>query len=663
MKNKTLKHYTRKKFFYRFFMRKSPRSGAMFGLAWMTMAIGVLPFVLFSILFCFGGLQHVWRIIAITLSLLLLAAPFYIYGFLLCAYGISRIYRSVTKYKIVGSLAGALGAWFLPLLGVILLPVLICKKKYIGIWFAIAGTVFYVLNYFQYFNMLSVVFLGTFCYLAALAFCKDKNRFSWKFMIPLCVAVASHLFFMGYLIKLQYDAQDYRNQLSQIIGRSVEIKDFWRRDAQGFPLDREPLKSLIANHYEKSFFKFEYKDTQTAQKKLLEYNKKYPAFVKAIHDFLQLPVSHVAHKMPEDGILYEVLLPELNVFRESARYLAMKIAADPNDKQLVKMCNDDLIKLRNWLSAGDFFLNHLVAIAIERIRLNALENVLRQENFSKQEFTKLIGDPIDWEKKLRYVYGGEAAGFKSGFDNLQFLTLTATCCDKMNLKAIKIYMPLFMDIHFHRDYRFALQSFIKAATVPSSLSGLEKAKLAEFDENEAKCNFYILSGMLLPALGQIYIRSAQITDARKMALIAAEVMEYRKQHGKLPENLSFLPQIPLAKLDHKPLMVEKTREGFRIFSHTDKGKKPDEKDWQYSYRVSLPEQAELPTEKLISIAEKELIKVYGKQVLKQRPWKITRSDEKSITLTGTFHGQGKGGVAEITLQKSNGKVLRMIHGK
>ena len=26
MKNKTLKHYKRKKFFYRFFMRKSPRS-------------------------------------------------------------------------------------------------------------------------------------------------------------------------------------------------------------------------------------------------------------------------------------------------------------------------------------------------------------------------------------------------------------------------------------------------------------------------------------------------------------------------------------------------------------------------------------------------------------------------------------------------------------
>ena len=662
MKNKALKHYKRKKFFYRFFMRKSPRSGAMFGLAWMTMVVGILPSVLFMIPFCFGEFQRGWQIIAAIVALFLWT-PFYIYGVLLCAFGISRIYRSITKYKAVGSVAGFFGAWFLSLLGIILVPVLICKKKFIGILFAIAGTVFYVLNYFQYFNILSSGFLGTFCYLAALAFCKDQNRFSWKFMIPLCIAVASHLFFMGYKIKLQYDAKDYRVQLSQIIGRSVEIEDFWHRDAQGFPLDREPLKSLIANRPESLFSEFEYKDAPTAQKKLREYNKKYPVFVKAIHDFLQLPVSHVAHKVPEDGILYGVLLPELNAFRETARYLAMQIAANPNDEQLVKKCNNDLIKLRNWLPEGEYLLNHLVAIAIERIRLNALENVLRQENFSKQEFAILIGDPIDWEKSLRYSYGGEAAAFKSGFDNLQSLTLTATCCDKKNLKGIKKYMPLFIDVNFHRDYRFALQNYIKAATVPSSLSGLEKAELAKVDENEAKCNFYILSGMLLPALGNVYIKSAQITDARQMALLAADVMEYCQQHGKLPEDLSFLPQIPLSKLDHKPLMYEKTREGFRIFSHTDKGEKPDEKDIAYSYRVSLPEQAELPTEKLITIAEKELIKVYGKQVLKQRPWKITHSDEKSITLTGTFHGQGKGGVAEITLQKSNGKVLRMIHGK
>ena len=63
----------------------------------------------------------------------------------------------------------------------------------------------------------------------------------------------------------------------------------------------------------------------------------------------------------------------------------------------------------------------------------------------------------------------------------------------------------------------------------------------------------------MPALGQGYVKSAQITDARRMALLAAEVMEYRKQHGKLPDDLTFLLKIPLSKLDHKPLMYEKTK--------------------------------------------------------------------------------------------------------
>ncbi len=584
MKNKPLKHYNRKKFFYRFFMRKSPRSGAMFGLAWMSMVVALLPFVLFVMLSCFAGLQHGWKIIAITLSLLLLAAPFYLYGFLLCAFGISRVYRSVTKYKAVGSVAGAFGAWFLPLLGVILIPVLICKKKFFALLLAICGTAFYTLSYLQYFNILSSVFLGTICYLAALAFFKEKNRFSWKFMIPLCIAISSHLFLMAYNAKLENDVKDHRNQLSRIIDRSVEIEDFWRRDAQGFPLDREPLKSLIANNPSACF---EYKEQQTAKKKLLEYNKKYPAFVKALNDFLQLPVSHVAHKMPEDGMLYGVLLPELNAFRETARYLAMQIAANPNDEQLVKKCNNDLIKLRNWLFSEYFLIEHLVGIVVEGIRLNALENILRQETFSKQEFARLIGEPIDWEKSLRYSYGGEAAGFKSVLAYMNTPALWSRENDIANVAVAKKYMPLFMDIHLHRDYRFALQNYIKAATVPSYLSGLGKAKLAEVDDIEIKRNFYILSGMLLPALGQVYIKSAQIADVRQMALLAAEVMEYRKRHGKLPEDLSFLPNVPLAKLDHKPLMYEKTREGFRIFSHTDNGKKPDEKDTRFSYRVHL----------------------------------------------------------------------------
>ena len=585
MKNKALTHFKRKKFFYRFFMRKSPRTGTMSGLAWMTMVGGIPPFVLFMLLSCFGGFQHGWKIIAVAVTLLLLAAPFYIYGFLLCALGLSRIYRSVTKYKTVGFIAGAFGAWFLPLLGLILVPVLICKKKLTALLFAIAGTVFYLLSYLQFFNILSTVLWGTFCYLAALAFLTEKNRFSWKFMIPIGIVAASQLVLMGCHVKLQHDVKAYREQLSQIIGRSVETEEFRLRDARGFPIDREPLKSLIAHNPSGSYPYLEYKNAQTAQKNLLEYNKKFPEFVKAVNDFLQLPPSYAAHNIPEGKALYSVLMPELATFREVARYLAMNIAADPDNWQRVRKYNDDLVKLRNWPLQSDFFISYLVATALEAIRLRALAPVLSSGRFSQQEFSELAGVPVDWHKYMRYAFGAEAAFFKSVFDHLQVYALLGG--DNKNLNAMQKYMPLFMQVHFLRDYRFALQCFIKACIVPATLSGLEKAKLAEVDSNITKRNWYMLSGMFLPSLGSVYTVTARIMNIRQMALLAAEVMEYRKQYGKLPEDLSFLPRVPLSKLDHKPLMYEKTKDGFRIFIYIDKGKKPGAEDTNHSYRVRL----------------------------------------------------------------------------
>ena len=128
------------------------------------------------------------------------------------------------------------------------------------------------------------------------------------------------------------------------------------------------------------------------------------------------------------------------------------------------------------------------------------------------------------------------------------------------------------------------------------LSGLEKRKLAYLNKDHLEIECFISSAVTIPALSNLLVRIDRIRDVRQMALLAAEVMEYRKQHGKLPEDLSFLPQIPLAKLDHKPLMYEKTKDGFRIFSHTDKGEKPDEKDLQYSYRVRLVENTGLTSE-------------------------------------------------------------------
>ena len=153
MKNKILTHCKRKKFFYRFFMRKSPRSGVMSGLAWMSMYAASGPFALFMILVFSNFISSGIAFVAASIGVLLCGLPFYIYGLLLSALGLMQIFKSVCKKEIIYSSAGVLAALFPPLLGVALVPVMLCRKRFAGILFALAGTAFYVLNHFRYINI------------------------------------------------------------------------------------------------------------------------------------------------------------------------------------------------------------------------------------------------------------------------------------------------------------------------------------------------------------------------------------------------------------------------------------------------------------------------------------------------------------------------------
>ena len=82
---------------------------------------------------------------------------------------------------------------------------------------------------------------------------------------------------------------------------------------------------------------------------------------------------------------------------------------------------------------------------------------------------------------------------------------------------------------------------------------------------------------------------------------------------------------------------------------------------EFRKRYGLPENE--PNTDLLELAEKHLVKVYGERVLKERPWRITDNGD-TLTIKGTKLPPGcAGGVAEITIRKSDGKILKCIHGK
>ena len=587
MNGKSLLHYHRKKLYYRVFMRKSPRTGVMFGLAWICMTVSLFPFALFAVLSCFGKFSSLGMVYAAAGTTFLLAFPVYLYGAVLCVLGLTDICLPVFRSKSLASAAGGLAALFPPLLGVFLLPVLMVRKRFCAAFFALAGTFAFALYSFAGMNMFSVFAVAGICLFAALAGVEDKHRFSWRFLIPLGIAAAANLFLLGYDGKLQLEVRSERERLSQTIGRSVEIEDFWAREAGGIAVDREPVKTLIAQKPESVFLKYGDHPVDAARNELQRIQRENPLFVKALDEFLKLPPGiPFAHQKPENGLLSSISMPEMNALRQAAYFLALKIIVEAENKTKVREYSRNLTDIRDRLLKNNYLICHLVAIAVESTRLDVLKAVLTGGAFSKEEFAGLVGGRVDWNRYLRYSYGDEAALFKNSMDHVLSKAATAGGGNK-NLIRMKKYFPLFLHIHFLRDYRFALRTYIKACSVPATLSALEKARIAAVDKKEIKRNHYLLSGMLLPALEAVYEKDAQIADQRQMALLGAEVMEYRRETGKLPLDLSFLPQVPSAELDHRPIMYQITPDGFRLYTHTREGKIPAANDLRYTYKVRL----------------------------------------------------------------------------
>lgn len=556
--SKTLKHYRRKKFFYRLLLRKSPRAGAMFGLAWMLMCLMLLPYGLFALLLLFS--VEDWP--ATVPGAIVLFIAIYLYGVIVCAYGLAGILRDAFKTKWLCSLLGFFGAWFTSLLGLAILPGLIRKKRFAAILFAVLGSAVSAAGALILPGAWS--FVGTALYLAALAMSGCRGKIGWKFLYPLLVGICAFAWLIGYDAKLQLDIREERGAISQMIGQSIEVADFWKRNDQGFPLTREPLKTLL-KEYEASeqTLPGDPAETTAENRKLLaEYRNKHAGLIAALERFLELPPAQIAHEYPENGLFANIRLPELQMFRSCARCLATVIRAEPKAKQQVRKANLGLMKLREWAREDNgLLISHLVAIAIEHIRLEALSAVLGCDEYTEQEFIDLVGDPVEWDRSLLLALGSEVTMFQDCVDHVLDIAASAGAGEELIPipSVVRRRMPLSLHIFFMRDNRFAMRGYRKM------LAAIKKGEVPQpLDESEIKRNCYIFSGMLCPALDRAAKRDDFIADKRSMALLAAKVVEYRKRTGKLPESLDFLPEVPVAKSVKTPFRLEKTEAGFRI---------------------------------------------------------------------------------------------------
>jgi hypothetical protein len=65
----------------------------------------------------------------------------------------------------------------------------------------------------------------------------------------------------------------------------------------------------------------------------------------------------------------------------------------------------------------------------------------------------------------------------------------------------------------------------------------------------------------------------------------------------------------------------------------------------------------------IKMAEIVWLNVYGPNIINEKPFHAELKDGKIWVVSGTLKAGYDGGVASIEIQKSDGKILNVIHGK
>ena len=579
-------------------MRKSPRSGAMFGLAWMIFFGAILPispWIFFKITPDWVSDSDsngiVWLLVAAVLfftACLLI----YAYGFLTFVKNFYTILRNDLKKSRWWKFLAFISAVRYKIAGILLMPIVIKKKRWAALLFISACFGFGFAGF-----MLDTPLQKWYCwyggvaisFLSALAVSGKDKKFSWRFVYPLSLFV---LFVVKlYSLEFLFNAQIFVKKLE--IGTGISAEDWKIRNSYGYSVNKEPLKSFCKINMEIDMEK--YQTPADAQKFLAELRKTHTDKFVAIDRLLELKPQRISYNWVKPGEpVAAMLLPDWQCFRTAARLRNLEILANAKDKALVAKCNQDMLKFRDWCFYNETLIGKLVAAAMESLRLDALSYAIASGVYSKDEIVNLIGDAPDWGKQFSEIFASENTLAEDCLEALKNESGDSMTSDIKNYdiktfwRLDQKFAPLFIRMNLKRDHLFTLNHYLKTRELFSrnDLSGIEKAKLAKLNKDYLWCECFVASMMAIPDLYGVFLRIDRIRNTRTQALLAAEVMKYRKQHGILPDDLTFLPEIPLSKLDHKPLMYEKTGNGFRIFSNTDKGQKPDKKDFRFSYLVS-----------------------------------------------------------------------------
>ena len=395
-KDFVLKNYRVKRFFYKFFMRKSFRSALLFAIIGGVSAIIPLTLLAVVLWLSFG------MSVAAILSFLGIVLLWGIYLLWVYIAAVAGLIRKVDRRHVVW---GTCLVVILPVSWLVWLAVYGRKYKYTGVFTLailaillgvaafVAGIVAGKSGYSFY-----IALTQTAVSAAALLLVREKQKLCYWFAVPLLLAI---LCYSGCLLAIKYLDQEKETvlkEISIIANYPVRLSEAVEYNQKGLFFEQTPLGALSkADKIERVDYD-EY-DPASLKQKLENIRKEYPEFVQAL-DVLDCEFAGNVRKRGMEENPAATLLGHLRIVRIVGRYLATEIKLDPHNTALVERNNRRLQNLRNIMleDRNSFLIGRLVALAIEAIRIDALKFLIVNTVVDEARLHQLIGEPVDWVK-------------------------------------------------------------------------------------------------------------------------------------------------------------------------------------------------------------------------------------------------------------------------
>lgn len=371
---------------------------------------------------------------------------------------------------------------------------------------------------------------------------------------------------------------DYREKWPELVGMDEKqwakaTFEYFRKERFIDPqpcdeslLEKEPLKNVISlmQALEKQFvWEQSISNTQVGlQKQYADISKKSAGVRDAIIALAAMPPRPVTRLQP----FAESSHPFPKSLAEAARFLAIEMMANAQQRDLVKQDNAAMVSLRDWcLLQESSPFDKAFARRIEEMRLDALARTLSQNHYTEAEWLELLGKEPDWRYFAAYAYKANADCTRSYYDFANILKQNAdvspshsfciqwlanSCYCGVNLwinGPATLLKRLFMD-PVCKSQKFHME-FI-------SLSLDEKSTMEDAKKLNAIHETYKWPMCVKPGTA-FYSMPYYIQDTRQMAMISWKIMEYSHEHqGALPENLAQIGETPISTLNNLPFVYE-----------------------------------------------------------------------------------------------------------